>query len=244
MKIIQLNLWLGHILDAALEYVKAQDPDVLCAQEVNSAEHGNGLFASYQTHQRFSKLFEYQFFAPTYSYQALGETVLYGNAIYSKHPLKNPTVTFTAGTYKENRTIGTQGFEIRNLQVCEVQYAGHALAISNHHGYHTSVQEDTADTIASMELAAKQLNQVQTPLVLCGDLNAGPGSRTLAQLEPLGLRDLTVEHHLTHTLSPAHRIKTGLVSDYILVSPQLQIVEFRTDDVIISDHKPLVLELA
>ncbi len=244
MKIIQLNLWLGHILDAALAYIDRENPDVLCAQEVNSAEHGYGLFASYQTHQRMSELFPYQFFAPTYSYQALGETVQYGNAIYSQLPLENTSVTFTAGAYKDNRTIGSRGFEIRNLQVCEVNHGDGVLTIANHHGYHTPSPEDTADTIASMHQTAKRLRQVKTPLVLCGDMNAGPTSRTLAQLEPLGLRNLTVEHHITHTLSSVHRIKAGAVSDYILVSPNLTVTGFHEANEIVSDHKALALTLA
>jgi len=164
MKIIQLNIWLGHIVDAALAFVQREDPDVLCAQEVNSAHNGHKLFASYQTHQRLSERFPYQFFAPAYSYEALGETVQYGNAIYSKLPLENTSVTFTAGAYKNGLTINSGDFEIRNLQICEISQHGQTLTVANHHGYHTTGRDDTDDTIASMRLAAARLSQVTTPL--------------------------------------------------------------------------------
>jgi len=52
-----------------------------------------------------------------------------------------------------------------------------------------------------------------------------------------------VERHLTNTLSPVHRRKRGLVSDYIFVSPSLKVSDFRANDDIVSDHKALVLTL-
>jgi endonuclease/exonuclease/phosphatase (EEP) superfamily protein YafD len=127
--------------------------------------------------------------------------------------------------------------------VCEVTHGDQILTIANHHGYHTTTREDTTDTIASMHNVAGRLKEVKTPMVLCGDMNAVPASRTLAQLEPLGLRNLSVEHHLTHTLSSVHRIKADAVSDYVFVSPSLKVSEFHAADEIISDHKALVLTL-
>jgi endonuclease/exonuclease/phosphatase family metal-dependent hydrolase len=247
MKIIQLNIWLGHLLHPALDFIDNEAPDILCAQEVISAEKGHNLYAFLQTHERLSERFPYNFMAPTHSFNALGQICKYGNAIYSKHPISNMNVEFTVGSYKEAVDIDSlkQLGEIRNLQYCEITPKGQkSFYVANHHGYHNATGTDsTAGSEASMSHVAKTLKKIKQPLIFCGDLNASPASKTLHELDNLGLRNLSVDFRLQNTLSKAHRLDFDFVCDYIFTSPELPVKSFKDSNLVVSDHKPLILEI-
>lgn len=243
MKVIQLNLWLGHLLHPALSFVKHEDPDILCAQEVYSCENGIGLLAEYQTHQQLSKIFPHSFYAPTFSAQVYGEVAHYGNAIYSKFPITNQSITFTWGEFSEGQTI--QGFKknSRNLQVCDITMgAGRAVTVANHHGYHNLNFKGTDEAVASMQKVASSLKQFDRDLIFCGDLNASTTSNTICELDGLNLINLSLENKLKTTLSSVHRFKRNLVCDYIFVSPALKVNSFQAADTLASDHLPLILD--
>lgn len=242
--VMQLNIWLGHLLDPAVFFINNETPDILCAQEVLSSEHGWGLFGSYQTHQRLSELFPYQFFAPTFSFQALGETVEYGNAIYSKMPIKNQQIIFTSGAYASGQTILNSRSNIRNLQTCDVVLTHNTtITVANHHGYHDLDHTHDTESSESMRAVVLALQGLDGPLVFCGDLNLDRTYEAYSQLAALNLRNLTEESEAGTTLSSAHRFHKKLVTDYIFVSPGLTVNNFKISDAVVSDHKPLLVSI-
>jgi endonuclease/exonuclease/phosphatase family metal-dependent hydrolase len=247
MKIIQLNIWLGHLLHPALDFIERESPDILCAQEVISSDKGHNLFAFLQTHERLSEHFPYKFMAPTYSFNALGQICRYGNAIYSKHPITNTSVRFTSGNFQETIEIDSlkQLGEIRNIQYCEITPKGNnSFYVVNHHGYHNPTGIDsTAGSEASMQNVATILKELKKPLIFCGDLNASPSSKTLHELDSLGLRNLSIDFGLQNTLSKVHRLDFDFVCDYIFTSPEISVKSFKESSLITSDHKPLILEI-
>ncbi len=238
---MQLNIWFGHLLSPALDLIDQEAPDILCVQEVVSSPNGYPLFDTYQTHERLSEKFSHQFLAPTFSFEALGETCDYGNAIYSKYPISEEHVEFTHGAYDRNLTIKTAGSNIRNIQHCKITLSdGKTVTIANHHGFHNRNADGSDESAASMRKAAAILQGVGEPLILCGDLNVNPNSDTIRELDPLQLRNLSSESKLKTTLSSAHRFTYDLVSDYILVSPTLDVESFHLPDAVVSDHKALI----
>ncbi len=248
MKVVQLNTWLGHLLDPTLSFIDSEAPDILCAQEVLSTQNGTGLFGSYQTHERLSERFPYSFFAPTFSFKSLGELCQYGNAIYSKHALSDEKVKFTVGAYQENITLADlkEYGEIRNVQMCRVSPDGkRPFYIANHHGYHISDSTGDGDSNseASMQNVAAELKNIEGSLIFCGDLNANSASKTIHMLDTLGLQNLTTEYSLTNTLSEVHRFNHDLVVDYVFLSKDFKPIAFKASDEIVSDHKPLIVEI-
>lgn len=242
IKIMQLNIWMGHLMDPALAYIKAEATDIVCAQEVLSCERGLGLFGSFQTHQRLCEIFPFHFFAPTFSFQALGEEVTYGNAVYSKYPLTNVQTTFTSGNYAPDQTVRNATGNIRNIQTCEVTFPnGDMLTVANHHGYHDLDHAYEAESTESMRKVVATLRAIKGPLVFCGDLNLDHTYKAFAELDALHLRNLTDESEAETTLSSVHRLGRNLISDYIFVSPDIVVKSFAAPEVIVSDHKPLVL---
>jgi len=243
MKVIQLNIWLGHLLNPALAFIDRENPDILCAQEVYSSEISSGLFDTYQTHERLSERFPYQFFASTFSQQVLGENVEYGNAIYSKYPIFDEKVDFTHNQYTSNQTIKTFVRNIRSIQQCKITLpGGNTVTLANHHGFRDPNSDGTDESVASMLKAVASLQKADAPLIFCGDLNVNQTSKTVHELDTLQLRNLSAEFKLNTTLSSAHRLTHNLACDYIFVSPSIKVDNFYASDSVVSDHKALILD--
>lgn len=243
MKLLQLNIWMGYLLHSALDFIEHEDPDIICAQEVMSADMASSLFDIYQTHEQLAALFPYQFFAPTYTFDAFGETIRYGNAIYAKFPFSDQRVDFTFGEYTEQQTFKNFQNNIRNLQRCTVTLPdGKTFSLANHHGYHDLNRDGTPEADSSMRRVAACLQETPAPLLLCGDFNMNATSSVLRELDGLKLRNLTQEAGIPTTLSSVSRIKENLACDYILASPEVQVKTFGASDSLVSDHKALVLE--
>lgn len=250
MKIIQVNVWLGRLINPLVEFIAQEDPDVLCCQEVLSAKISDPLFADMQQNYDYLKKagpFEHAFFSPTYGFRSYGEKVYIGNAIFSKFPLQNLATVFTSKEYVEEQTIESFQRNIRNVQICEVKLNSQTtVTIANHHGYHDLNPLGNQDTAVSMQRLANSVKNYNKPLILCGDLNITPDSPSLEPLNDLGLINLISENKIRTTLSEVHRApqqkRDRIACDYIFVSPDVTVKNFMVSDSLVSDHKALVLE--
>ncbi|MEQ9186341.1 MAG: endonuclease, partial [Cryomorphaceae bacterium] len=72
----------------------------------------------------------------------------------------------------------------------------------------------------------------------CGDLNDTPGSYAYAHISE-GLNDAFLSRGVA-TGSTYIGLFPGLRIDFLLLDPSLTIDYFSTEDVILSDHRPLV----
>jgi hypothetical protein len=80
-------------------------------------------------------------------------------------------------------------------------------------------------------------------LVVCGDFNVEPGSRTFEVLAEMGLTDLVVGRGFSGTRT-SHYKKPGRYADYMLVNGAVEARAFAViEQPEISDHRPLLLEV-
>jgi len=245
MKLIQVNTWLGHLMHPLLNYIDQEQPDIICAQEILQSDSRNPLFDVYNTGDELAKRFPYHFFAPTYDFESLGAKVMQGNAIYSRFPITDPETHFITGKYQSNQLTANFARNIRNLQICTITLPdSKALTVANHHGFHDLNPLGNQRTVEALECVADQLATKPRPLIFCGDLNVNPSSPALKALDKLKLHNLSTLHKLPATLSTAHRIPNSqeIVCDYVFISEEIKVVNFTASEVVISDHKPLVLE--
>jgi exonuclease III len=56
MKLIQVNAWLGRLLPALLNFIDEQQPDIICAQEIQSSLQPNPLIETVQTLEYIKKV--------------------------------------------------------------------------------------------------------------------------------------------------------------------------------------------
>jgi endonuclease/exonuclease/phosphatase family metal-dependent hydrolase len=80
-------------------------------------------------------------------------------------------------------------------------------------------------------------------LVVCGDFNVEPGSRTFEILAEMELADLVVGRGFSGTRT-SHYKKPGRHADYMLVNGAVEVRAFAVvEQPEISDHRPLLLEV-
>ena len=80
-------------------------------------------------------------------------------------------------------------------------------------------------------------------LVVCGDFNVEPGSRTFEVLAEMGLTDLVVGRGFSGTRT-SHYKKPGRYADYMLVNGAVEARAFAVvEQPEISDHRPLLIEV-
>lgn len=95
------------------------------------------------------------------------------------------------------------------------------------------------------------INEVSTrknPWILTGDFNISPENQTILDLEKYG-HDLIKEYHVENTIDEVNhnawdRITPGFSVDYIFVSPDIHVVDFKAlTNIHMSDHYGLVAEV-
>lgn len=249
MKIIQVNVQYGFLLSPLVELINKERPDIVCTQEIVESALPIGLSENYQTLSQIKQQtgYPYTFLAPTYGADAFNTHLEFGNAVFSKWPIENQQTIPITGDYIPTQTARDFDYNIRNLQTCSLDINGKKLSVANHQGYLAGAHSRGDDTsVAAMQKVAKSLAALPHPLIFCGDLNVAPNTTTVSVLDSLDLRNLTAENNIRTTLSKIHRApekdRSSVPCDYIFVSDDVQVQNFRLADEVVSDHKALVLE--
>ena len=246
MKLIQLNIWQGRLIALVCKFLAEQQPDFVNLQEVYSSPQQPELYDVF----RFGALETIKtvlpgyfcYFSPTYDMQVFDQTIHYGNVMFSKYPFAKTETFFING---ERETVTKfQLNNMRNLQRARIQLDdGRAFTLLNHHGFWAGGNSlGNEQTMQKMSRVAELLHAAERPVIFAGDLNITPVSPALKKLDGLGLRNLTVEHSITRTLSRLHRADVEVACDYIFVSPEIRVQDFTVSEELVSDHKALILE--
>jgi len=81
-------------------------------------------------------------------------------------------------------------------------------------------------------------------LILCGDFNVLPDSRTFEILSRLGLTDLVTTRGFTDTRTSLYK-KPQRYADYMLVNTEMRVDDFTVVETPeVSDHRALLLTIA
>jgi endonuclease/exonuclease/phosphatase family metal-dependent hydrolase len=146
----------------------------------------------------------------------------YGAALLSRRPLEDvASMRFRA------RPLDTKGFVVARIEI-----SGREVDVA-------SVHLDFLRPFHSRQVAvlARALRERRRPLILMGDLNTtGRGHDAVKTL----MRELFLEGPANPEempTYPAHRPKRKL--DWILVSPELAITDYRVVPSVVSDHLPV-----
>jgi endonuclease/exonuclease/phosphatase family metal-dependent hydrolase len=243
LKIVQLNIWQGRLLNQIIAFLEHEKPDIICLQEVYSSGLETPLLPFFSGLEHIQRTFpEYHtFFSPISSMDVLGLKVSYGNAILSRFPLEDTETFEINGSYQFVHTPDEMDSNTRNLQRVSVVAPESSFTLLNHHGYWEPSAVGSDITAAKMQLVADIVSKSHQPLVLVGDLNIAPHSPAMAPIQAQ-LRDLTQEYKLSSTLSKLSRIQ-DVPCDHICVSKDILVDELRSDSSeLLSDHLPLILE--
>lgn len=124
---------------------------------------------------------------------------------------------------------------------------GWPITIAHMHGLRDLQGKiDTRERLAQAQRFVALIRSVAQPgdrLVVCGDFNVEPDSRTFEVLAGMGLKDLVVGRGHCDTRT-SHYKKPGRYADYMLVNEAVDVRAFVVvEHPEVSDHRPLLLEI-
>ena len=271
MRIISLNCWGGRV-PTIVDYLPTLDADVYCLQEVYSAPPdtpspldftlGRKMDEAPVLPRLFSDIAKVLprhvgVFSPhaqgyLHDRATTGYAVRYGIATFVRDtfPVFSQETKFAFGDFRPH-AWGEPPLPRTAHCIRVYDYANNSIVVVAHmHGLwdtrgkmDTPEREDQAWNLLS--LVQGMFDPDKDKLIVCGDFNVLPESKTLALLcDNLELREMVTDGGNTSTRTSFYK-KEPRFADYMLVNPLAGVRHFEiVRDPEVSDHCPLVLDIA
>ncbi len=144
--------------------------------------------------------------------------------------------------YKDFVPDGDIGHHARNMQYFTTQSEKNKITIINFHGlWNGQGKNDSEDRIKQSENILNFIRTIDSEIILCGDFNLLPDTKSIKMFEDFGLINLIKKYNIKSTRT-SHYTKTEKFADYIFVSDGIIVNEFKVLPDEISDHSPLLLD--
>ena len=252
MKIISLNTWGGRAMQSLMHFMRTwrDKVDVFCLQEVHDTTQ------EYREERHPDEWVRWDL------WQKLQERLpdFRGHfARFDDNPDRMSVATFirrdvpwvSSGDVEMFRpqVLVEQGSAVispRKLHYIVLLVNGRRVMVLNYHGlWIPEGKEDSPERLKQSRELCKFLDSDDCPKVFCADLNLEPHTEALALLEN-GRRNLVREFGITSTRTPLYRAyddpSVSKFADYIIVSPEIRVKEFRVLPDLASDHAALYLD--
>lgn len=240
MKLITLNIWGGHVGEPLMNFVQSHRAvDIFCFQEVyHNAPHKISNEDRPVNLNVFSELQQLLpdhvgFFRPAVDN-------IYGIGAFVK---KNIDILNEGEiSIHENPIYSGKGpAHSRNLQWLKCRLDQQVYTILNVHGLWNGMgKSDSPERILQSKRIKQFMETIETPKILCGDLNLKPDTESMKILEH-GMTNLIKTYNVTSTRT-SYYPKEERFADYILISPGIIFKEFAVLQEEVSDHSPLFLD--
>lgn len=246
LKLLQLNIFFGKFIDKITDFIKREDFDIICMQEVAG---GNIAFRKIDN---FKYLKE---FLPDYEGVLVSDTSkdydYYGNAIFFKKTLRllSKEAFFLSGvtSHVDFSSIPPQKVP-RNAVIIKLEINGLKFYVISTHLAWGPTPFDEDYKIEQASRLIRKIKKFGTKnIILTGDFNLVSSTQIVKNFSKL-LTNLTEKNKLTYTLNPTiHRvgkevIKRKLAVDYIFTGEKIKVLDFQLVTDNLSDHYGLKLE--
>lgn len=235
-------MWMGRLTPQLLRLIEAEQPDIITAQEVFSTDTSVPFpDQMFDLRQRVSSLdYPHVYYSPVFSFQASGQTVEFGNAVFSRLPIQSSETVWTYSEYQG--AMDRPGFEknARNAQVVELRSDAKAFYLINHHGYWEPNPTGSDTSVAALQVVADKVASLDGPIIVAGDLNVDDQSPAMRVFDD-HLTSLTARYDIQDTLSILGKVR-GIACDHVLTNSDIHVRSFSVSDALVSDHLALVLE--
>jgi len=240
-----------------LNYINAQQADIMCFQDF--AEFSNNLLPSNISYLKDSLHYTYHYFADDYkSYPPWGPAYA-GIALFSKYPLSHiERVMYPGKRIPESIIVAdiTIHNQLRRLVVTHLQ----SMHLKQLKPLDKEPWDDNQDSsiiysdnrfnklkfflpyhAEQSEVVRKVIDESPYPVIFSADMNEVPGSYAYYHIRG-NLKDVFLEKgfglgRTYYAISPTLRI------DHLFVSPSINVVQYKKDDIYMSDHYPQVLDV-
>ena len=240
MKLIQLNTWAGMVYKPLIKFIKENnDTDIFCFQEVTNGEElaEHVKTGNKELLKNLTKILpKYSFYYSPLITNEVGLTIFIKKEIKVEKFSENFVFRwYNAQVDKDISTIG------RCAQLIEFKHNKNIYSVLNFHGlWNGKGKWDTKDRLLQSKNLKKVMNQAKGKVILCGDFNLMPETKSIKILEK-GMRNLIMDYKIKDTRGELYK-KELRFADYILVSPNVKVLDFKVLPESVSDHLPLYLE--
>jgi len=256
MKLVNLNIWGGQKHKELLEFVKKMNGkiDIICLQEVFKSStdiFSNGSKTNiYFDLEKILKDYKV-FFAPTFTNYDLKTKVnfdlKFGEATFVKKSVDviSDGTIFTYKNFDEKKIFFHDDFGEywdlpRNFHYIIVRNNGKEFLIVNIHGFWKPGEKgDTKESLEQSDKIINFLKSFNVPKIICGDLNLSPKTKSIKELEK-NMVNLITKYKISNTRSKFYT-RNEKFADYIFVSPDVKVQDFKVLYKHVSDHLPLYL---
>jgi exonuclease III len=240
MRLVALNIWGGNLLDKLVDFVYEQSDctHIFCFQEViDSKKDVTDLGYRYGGRTLRTLTKQLRGFKPysTGPYTSFGEclTTFVRNDIQVR---ENKWEILVPQQKTGEYSIGS------NLQYVTMKTGDREFLVANVHGFWINGNNgDTTERIDQSKKIINVLTRFKEPKILCGDLNLAPDTKSIAMLEG-SMSNLTKKYAIETTRSSFAEKNKGRIVDYLFVSPDIDVRDFKTVDSKASDHLALRLD--
>jgi len=252
MKLISLNTWSGRALHPLMNFFRkyADQIDIFCLQEVRNSSQESvdsrhpGEYLYGQLFDKISK--ELKDFEGSFAYFDEDKDKM-SLATFWRHNVSLKTVEdFIVHKPEIPKETGSIVFSSRKLQYITIEYKGNEILVANYHGlWNNGPKTDTPERILQLKRIKKKLNEYEGPKIICGDFNLLPDTESMNILEK-GMDNLVKKYNIQSTRTPLYRryedSNSPNFADYILISPEILVKNFKVLPELASDHAALFLE--
>lgn len=263
MKLINLNVWAGKLKEKLLPFLTSvsKEVDVLCLQEVPNVDESKIDRAELERLNRVLNAYAENENARDMTLYKTIKNVLPKFHSYLTEPYGDGQERLATFVSKRNRMEENTVFEMHPtivanvegrpynfnsfLQLTRFSTGGRAYSVCNTHGiWQGGGKGDTPERLKQSKNMVEFLEKLRGKKILCGDLNLSPDTRSIKLIEDAGMRNLVREFGVTSTRSGFTPQKKGRYADYIFVSKDVDVADFRVINEAVSDHLPLYLEFS
>jgi endonuclease/exonuclease/phosphatase family metal-dependent hydrolase len=250
---MSLNIWAGKEFTSLVNYLssKSDEIDIFCFQEVFDTTSSEKIIDKYyraNIFQEISKILPNHkgYFASAQESHGFNKEadfpISWGIAMFIKNNLEinKMSESFIRG-HKNSKGVDNTTVP-RNIQCATVFHKGKEYNLAHFHGlWNGKGKADTDERIEQSQKVRKVIDG-RSNVVLCGDFNLLPETRSLEILEE-NLTNLIKTNNIRSTRSKLYP-KPNKFADYMLVSKGIEVKEFTVDNVEVSDHLPIILDFS
>lgn len=145
--------------------------------------------------------------------------------------------------YKNYIPEGDIGKHARNIQHATIGCNNKSITIINFHGlWNGQGKTDSPDRIEQSKKILDFIRTIGGEVVLCGDFNLSPDTKSLKMFEEFGLRNLIAEYRIQSTRTSFYT-KPEKFADYIFVSTGIRVNSCTVIEEEVSDHAAILLDI-
>lgn len=224
MKLLCLNTNKGEKISEVIDFINEENTNFVALQEVYGSQ--------VKTYKEITG-YEFIFFSPSLNTVEHGE---YGNLFMSRIKPLSASTKFIDGKFINNFIYPPEGVsfdnEPRTMQILNFNVDDKILKIINLHGaYQLNGYKGDSERMSIMCQKIIDEYEINIPIIICGDFNLKPNTQCIAKMSKILNR-------------ASNQTEDDKTIDYLFISNDLTVKEFKRNKVYISDHYPILCEFS